>query len=366
MSKPLVSVVISAHNASSFIDAALQSIFRQTLRDIEIIMIDDGSTDTTKDVIQRYLDIDKRLHLIENFKNMGLAHSLNEGFAVARGQYFCRLDADDISHPCRLEQQVTRFEQKPELLLLGTNATYVTENLRPLYPSRLPISDWDIRSASLLMNPFLHSSIMMRSEVFQVHKLRYNHSLKFAQDWDLWLRILDKGIGENLQERLVMIRTHPKSVSRVFQAEQTDCGLGIQKRYVKKMLGDHEWDEARYRGLYRGFLDKPKIDTERQINSVKSTCDALSILISTSKAYPNQNFRWLYGFILGRSLWVCIALVGQPGWRELLRKISGFQPKRIGLGVLWLIRFISTAALMRLMFRLRFSRASGTTMERFS
>jgi GT2 family glycosyltransferase len=360
MSEPLVSVILSAHNASSFIGAALESICRQTFKNIEIIVIDDASTDATKDVIKAYASLDKRLQLIENSQNMGLAHSLNKGCATAKGEFICRLDADDIAHGHRLERQVIRFQQKPDLLLLGANALYVTEDLKPLYPSRLPIQDWDIRCTSLIMNPFLHSSVMMRSEVFGSLGLTYNESLNFAQDWDLWVRILEKGTVENCQERLVMIRTHSKSLSKKFQAEQMACGLGIQEKYVKKVLGDQEWDEAIYRGLYQGFLGTPRLDKKLEIDSIRSSADALAILTSVLARYSDQKCQWFVNFILGRSLWVCVVLAGRPGWKGLAKTITGFRLKNISAGALWLIQFLIVTGSTRLSSVLKVDRTEKT------
>jgi glycosyltransferase involved in cell wall biosynthesis len=360
MSEPLVSVILSAHNASSFIGAALESICHQTFKNIEVIVIDDASTDATKDVVKAYASLDERLQLIENGRNMGLAHSLNKGCATAKGDFICRLDADDIAHRHRLERQVTRFEQKPDLLLLGTNGLYVTEGLRPLYPSRLPIQDWDIRCTCLIMNPFLHSSVMMRSDVFGSLGLTYNESLNFAQDWDLWVRVQEKGAVENLQERLVMIRTHSKSLSKKFQTEQMACGLKIQEKYVKNVLSDQEWDEAVYRGLYQGFLGIPRSDKKLAIDSIKSSSDALAILSSVLTRYSDRKCQWFIKFILGRSLWVCVTQAGRPGWTRLVKAIGGFRSKNISAGVLWLIQFLIVTAYTRLSSVLKVDRTEKT------
>ena len=176
----------------------------------------------------------------------------------------------------------------------------------------------------------------------------------------MWVRILEKGAVENLQERLVMIRTHSKSLSKKFQTEQMACGLRIQEKYVKKVLSDQEWDEAVYRGLYQGFLGTPRSDKKLAIDSIKSSSDALAILSSVLTRYSDRKCQWFIKFILGRSLWVCVAQAGRPGWTRLVKAIGGFRPKNISSGVLWLIQFLIVTAYTRLSSILKVDRTEKT------
>ena len=118
---PQISVIMPVYNGERFLSEAVESILKQTYQDFEFIIVDDGSTDRSLEIIQYYQALDERIILIENGKNIGVASSLNKGISAAKGEFIARMDADDISLPERLEQQRAFMFTRPDLGVLGCN-----------------------------------------------------------------------------------------------------------------------------------------------------------------------------------------------------------------------------------------------------
>lgn len=218
---PLVTVLMSVHNGRAFLPAALDCILGQTLTDLEFIVIDDGSTDDTWELIQARAAGDPRLRPVRNPANLGLTRSLNRGLALARGRYLARQDVDDESRPERLAQQAAFLEAHPAVVLLGTWAERMDGAGRAIPGlGREPATDRAIRRKMLLANAFFHTSVMLRRQVLTDHGLAYDPGLPFAQDYDLWSRLLAHGQGANLPQPLVCFRTHPGQISAARAGEQ--------------------------------------------------------------------------------------------------------------------------------------------------
>ena len=202
----LVSVIMSAYNAAETLEKSVRSILDQTYKDFEFIIVNDGSTDNSLEILKRLADEDKRLVIIDQ-ANTGLTKALNIAAARAKGTLIARQDSDDYALPQRLELQVARFLADPDLLLLGGNALDV-------YPDGTE-SEWghtndnDITRKARLYAPFPHASAMMRADAF--HTLRgYDERWLTAQDTELWMRfaqagkiamlaepVLKRGVGKN-------------------------------------------------------------------------------------------------------------------------------------------------------------------------
>ena len=218
---PLVTVLMSVHNGRAFLPAALDCILGQTLTDLEFIVIDDGSSDDSWELIQARAARDSRLRPLRNPANLGLTRSLNRGLELARGRYLARQDVDDESLPARLAEQAAFLEAHPEVVLLGTWAARMDGAGRAIAGlGREPVTDRAIRRKMLLANAFFHTSVMLRRQVLTNHGLAYDPGLPFAQDYDLWSRLLAHGQGANLPQPLVRFRTHPGQISAARAGEQ--------------------------------------------------------------------------------------------------------------------------------------------------
>lgn len=207
--KPTVSVVMSVYNGEKYLRESVESILHQTYMDFEFIIVNDGSVDGTKEILEYY--VDERIVLLHQ-ENIGLTKSLNRGIAVARGKYIARQDADDISKPLRLEKQVAFLEKNPDVGLLGTNFTFIDDNGKLLHNSYLPLDNENLQNRLARICTHCHTSVMIRKEALD--KVGgYRDFFKYAQDYDLWLRISEKYKIRNLSSFLVSYRETREAIS---------------------------------------------------------------------------------------------------------------------------------------------------------
>lgn len=211
--KPKVSVLMSCYNGSRWLREAIDSVLIQTYKNFEFILIDNGSTDETWNIIQSYRDKDKRIVAISK-ENMGLAaDSLNMGIAQAKGEWIARLDADDLCEPTRLEEQVNFVHKHPKVVLLGTGFFEIDEHgkaiKKHLYPSKHHVL---VRHLEHLQRFFPHSSAFYRVDVVR-QVGGYNLRFPLADDWRLWLELSLRGKIAALPKFLVRVRKHSSQVS---------------------------------------------------------------------------------------------------------------------------------------------------------
>jgi len=202
-----------AYNCASFIGAAIESVLAQTFSQFELLVIDDGSTDRTSEIVSGYVDSDTRIRLISR-DHQGIVETLNYGLEQARGCYLARLDSDDISSQHRLEVQKNFLEAWPEVVLIGSAYTLIDQIGARVQVSYMPQSDVAIRWHSLFHSPFAHSSVMLRLDVLRRYGLGYNPAMQEAEDYELWSKLLQHGQGCNLREPLVQYRRHPGQASQ--------------------------------------------------------------------------------------------------------------------------------------------------------
>jgi glycosyltransferase involved in cell wall biosynthesis len=208
---PLVSVVMPVRNGGALLRAAVESILDQTLRDLELIVVDDGSTDGSRDVIKS-LD-DPRIRLVEQ-EPLGLVAALNRGLAEAKGAYVARMDADDLSLPERLERQAAFLAAHPEVGLVATSFRIVETGQEQQRTTLLPTRSSDLRMRLLLRNPFSHGSIMVPRPVLE-RAGPYSDAYGNNEDYDLWRRIARDHELAALPEVLYAYREHEAGVSKV-------------------------------------------------------------------------------------------------------------------------------------------------------
>lgn len=233
---PSVSVVLPAYNMEAYIAAAIESILNQTFKELELILIDDGSTDRTPQIIHSYTDA--RIIFLQNNNNKGNYPSRNTGIRIARGKYIAVMDADDIASPERLQSQYQYMETHPETVLLGTDFNY-----DPVIPKmNLPVSHEEIVFSFLEgYTSMLHPSFFIRKSVLQ--KINgYNESYRYAADYDLACRLSFLGKIENLTEVLMKYRRHPAQISQHKLVEQITYAGEIRKHYQIAFINKYKSD----------------------------------------------------------------------------------------------------------------------------
>jgi glycosyltransferase involved in cell wall biosynthesis len=205
---PLVSVLLATHNDARYLRLAVKSVLRQTLSDLELVVVDDASTDDTAELLSGISD--SRLVVLRNDNQLGLAASLNRALDHAQGQYFARLDADDVALPDRLELQLARFR---DLGVLGTAVLDLNEEGHLGTLHRNPLGPRAVRWLALFSSPFFHPTVLVAREALEANDLRYDSSYLESEDYELWTRLLATTDGANLADPLVLKRVHPGQAS---------------------------------------------------------------------------------------------------------------------------------------------------------
>lgn len=260
---PRVSVLMAVYNGEAYLEEALDSLLGQTWRDFELVVVEDGSTDGTPDILQRYARADGRIVMVENPKNLGLVKSLNRGLAVCRGEYVARADADDVALPERLERQVRFLDERGEVGLLACAFYRMDAEGRVLKAMHPPTDDRFIRLRQLFMSSFVHSGVMFRRELV-ASVGGYDENCVHMEDVDLWARLREHTRMANLAEPLVYYRVHTQSIMQTRDAAARERSLGVPRRLQSAYLGRPVEREASaaMTELYQGFqrLDAATIE----------------------------------------------------------------------------------------------------------
>ena len=186
---PKISVIMPAYNAERYIREAIDSILRQTWSDFELIIIDDGSTDSTAAIIAGYTD--NRIRFCPNAQNMGVAATLNRGLELACGAYVARMDADDISLPERFAKQAAYLDAHPNVTVCGTAIELFCEG--SVTGTRFPAAGPEKLKEDLFFScGIAHPSVMMRRAAI-LELGGYDPAFNGMEDYELWCRVAEKG-----------------------------------------------------------------------------------------------------------------------------------------------------------------------------
>lgn len=218
MNNPVVSVIMSVYNDKKYVSVAIDSILNQSFKDFEFIIINDGSTDKTLEILNDYERKDSRIVLI-NQENKGLTKSLNIGIKKAKGKYIARMDSDDISHPQRLQKQIEFLENNQDYALLGCNVIKIDESSDELEKNKTKYSYEDIYKRFKYGNCIAHGSVMINKQLIG-ELLEYDENFKYSQDYRLWTKIAKKYKVANTYEHLYYLRLHDNSISKTKLEDQ--------------------------------------------------------------------------------------------------------------------------------------------------
>ena len=238
---PLVSVLLATHDGEEFLPLALESVLRQTVGDLELIVVDDASTDGTAAILEAVADA--RLVVVRNDERLGLAASLNRGLDQARGRYVARLDADDAAFPERLARQLARIRRQP-LVAVGTAVVDLPADGTLGSVHRLPSGATALRWHALFGSPFFHPTVLVDRSVLERHELRYDPHYLESEDYDLWTRVLRVADGDNLSRALVAKRVHAGQASLRRGDLQSSYGREIALREIERIAPAHGSDRA--------------------------------------------------------------------------------------------------------------------------
>lgn len=236
---PLVTVLMPCYNAMPYLREALESIIHQTYTNLEILCVNDGSTDDTGRVLEEYAQIDNRIKVIHNKTNIKLIRSLNKGIDLASGEYIARMDADDISSPERIESELSILLNNKNIDLVGTNINVINESGKKKRISILrQHSHLSCLFASLFYVPVHHATILARKEIFEKYKFREEEHVIHTEDYELFSRMLLYGVKMiNLDSALYTVRINQNSVSRLYTQEQDDNFVECARRHYHAFCG---------------------------------------------------------------------------------------------------------------------------------
>jgi glycosyltransferase involved in cell wall biosynthesis len=230
---PLVTVLLAVHDGEAYLQTAVASALGQTIADLELVVVDDASTDGTPDLLAKVGD--PRVRVLRNARQIGLGASLNRGLAESRGTYVARLDADDIAMPRRLERQLARIRSTPKAAVVGSAVLELDASAQAGALHSMPRGHVDVRWVALFSSPFFHPTVLVERAVLERHDLRYDESYAESEDYELWSRLLDVADGDNLPEPLVLYRVHAEQASQRRRELQREYQLRIARRALAEV-----------------------------------------------------------------------------------------------------------------------------------
>lgn len=229
---PLVSVIIPTYNRADFIEKAIQSVLNQTYSNFEIIVVDDGSTDSSAQIIQKLAEKDHRIRYYKLEVNSGVSIARNTGISLVRGKYIAFLDSDDIALPIWLETGVHFMEQNPQAVVGFTNLMYyqLIDNQKKVFSQRIPLYKLSWRSLA-------HVGSFVRAGFINRHRIQFNPHFISAEDWDFYIQIIRAGgrIERILPAiTLALVRYHTSNPSYYYHAGNANSRK-IQKHIYTKI-----------------------------------------------------------------------------------------------------------------------------------
>lgn len=276
---PVLTVVMPVYNGGAFLSESLESILNQTFRDFEFLIVNDGSTDGSLDVLNKYAKIDSRIKIIDRV-NKGLVYSLNEGISLAKGKYIARMDADDLSEVKRFEKQIELLE-KENGDVCGCHFTIISETNKVVNSFIAPITKEAISCCLLNSVPYAHGAVMFRKSFFDKNKLGYKNVK--AEDHKLWCDFHENGANfVTVNDFLFRYRVHKNSISNskedTMRKEVNKSGNYLVKKY-----------KARYLSDIKIFSKQELSDLEEQLLLLAAYRYSISMFLNCFKSVNKKN-----------------------------------------------------------------------------
>jgi len=288
---PVVSVIMPCYNSEKYLKEAIDSILEQTFPNFELIIIDDGSTDKTWEIIQRYKQKDYRILISKNKYSKGISGAMNTGLDLSRGEYITRMDSDDISLPSRFEKQVAFLKENDEYGFCSVNmSAFGKINSAALYEERNVPLEW----LFFWLNPVPSAATMYRADIIKKNNIRFRN-YKVAQDYDFLTQVVIRTKGYVLyDESLYCYRIHVKSNFQKNLDLVLKNSKEINANFVKTVVGEYppplHWDLTEFADLIHG---------EKELD-IFAAMDWMRILLTKSKEFWDWGEKQ-YGEVLADS-----------------------------------------------------------------
>jgi len=252
---PLVSVVVPAYNAAAYIEEALMSVVEQTYTNLEILVIDDCSTDRTLEIVKRIAKGDSRIRILENKHNLGIGGNRDKGVKNSCGEFICWQDADDISLPNRVSLQVDFLNKHPRVGVVGGFMTFFSEK-GELTTRRYEQDDASLRRTIFRYNPVSQPASMMRRECF-AKVGGYDPSYRLSEDLEMQFRIGEFYEFGNVQEVVLKYRQTQGSLTASNLRAMEIATLSIRKKYANSSAYHYSFLDAMYNTAQRASMFMP-------------------------------------------------------------------------------------------------------------
>jgi len=230
-----VTVLMPVFNGEKYLHEAINSILNQTFVDFDFLIIDDGSSDKSLEIIKSYQDV--RISLVKNNNNRGLVYSLNLGLFLAKGEYIARMDCDDISLPERLEKQVEFLNVNPKVGLVGTWVQVINDKNEPQITWHYPTEHFAIQWGIYFHSPFAHPSIMVRKSIILSNN-GYSINMVDAEDYDLWHRLINTTSLANIQTVLLFYRQHSHNITKTDSQKRMSKAAKVNQLIIEEFLSE--------------------------------------------------------------------------------------------------------------------------------
>jgi len=235
MTPPIVSVLMPVYNNEEYLVDAIDSILTQTFGEFEFIIIDDGSTDGSIEILNRYKNKDPRIKVYLQSQNVGIVEALNKGVKLSTGKYIARMDADDISLPDRLERQLAFLDSNPEVGVLGTNIQLIDAVGEQHETIKFPDSHNQILWSLCFYSPIVHPSALIRRNVI-LRVGGYRSKYPHAEDYDLWTRLAGETHFANLPQTLLLLRKHISNITIIYALKNMISSIQISQGLLHQIL----------------------------------------------------------------------------------------------------------------------------------
>lgn len=290
---------MSVYNAEKYLTESIESILTQTYTNFEFIIINDGSTDHSLEIIQNYMKKVERIVLITR-ENKGLPYSLNEGISKAKGKYIARMDADDISLSARFEEQVRFMEKNSDIGICGTWVEVFSENIKTKIMKH-PLTHDEMKTRLLFSVCFAHPTVMIKKEILDENSLKYNLDYANAQDYELWSRISEVTKMANIPKVLIKYRLSENSITTITGIKKSEFRYKLLSDVFKKyitQLGIKNIEEENRLHFIIGLNDR----IEKEDIKLKVLNQYLTKLINANKTEEVFNQKYLEQFLLKKFL----------------------------------------------------------------
>lgn len=267
METPLVSIILPVYNAQETIKDALLSIINQTYRNIEVIIINDGSHDNSELIIKSVKD--ERIFYYNNDGNKGLIYTLNRAVHLANGKYIARMDADDISLPLRIEKQVSIMENNLEIVVCGCNIELFGDVNRK-YSTLQMLDSNGLKSLLAKVPCFAHPTVMIRKSIIDDNNFSYDYKYLHAEDYKLWIDLAIVGEFYMIKEKLLKYRISNTQITRSSNIVQIETARKCRLLYIERFVGKQYANKIMREGISLSL-----IKSIRKISSNKFLLDVL-------------------------------------------------------------------------------------------